>query len=101
MSQTELNFSMCKSANFDPNNTKKYLNNVKFTKKGWVATKICESDQNVEFRLKMRKMIKIWKLDRNMEFCGVFRVYKLNTIFGLVQQSGEWLFPEAVRADLI
>ena len=45
--KTELNFSMCKSVNFDPNNTKKYLNNVEFTKKRWVATKICESDQKV------------------------------------------------------
>ena len=34
--------------------------------------KICESDQNVEFRLKMIKMIKIWKLDRKMEFCSNF-----------------------------
>ena len=34
--------------------------------------KICEFDQNVEFRLKMRNAIKIWKLDRNMEFCSNF-----------------------------
>ena len=33
---------------------------------------ICESDQNVEFRLIMRKMIKMLKLDRNMEFCSNF-----------------------------
>ena len=72
-----------------------------------MATKICESDQNVEFRLKLRKMIKIWKLDRNVEFRSnfwlqiVIRVYKLSTTFGLVQQSLEWLFPDAVRAELI
>ena len=35
--------------------------------------KIRESDQNVEFRLKMRKMIKIWNLDRKMEFCSNFQ----------------------------
>ena len=35
--------------------------------------KICESDQNVEFRLKVRKMIKIWNSDRCIEFCSNFQ----------------------------
>ena len=35
--------------------------------------KICESDQNVEFRPNMRKMIQIWKFDRSMEFCSNFQ----------------------------
>ena len=49
--KTELNFSMCKSVNFDPNNTKKYFNNVKFTKKRWMATKICKiSNQKLHSR---------------------------------------------------
>ena len=42
--------------------------------------KICESDQNVGFRLKMMKMIKIWKLDRNMEFCSNFRLNRIWSI---------------------
>ena len=41
---------MCKSVNFDPNNTKKYLNNVKFTKKD-------------VWRLKSVNLIKTWNFD--------------------------------------
>ena len=44
-----------------------------FTAKISNMMKICESDQNVEFRLKVRKMIKIWNSDRNMEFCSNFQ----------------------------
>ena len=44
-----------------------------FTAKMSNVIEICESDQNVELRLKVRKMIKIWNSDRNMEFCSNFQ----------------------------
>ena len=64
--------------------------------------KICESDQNVEFRLKMINIIKIWKLDRNMEFCSNFwrtRIWSIWAqhkfhflIFSRIKNSAIWNF---------
>ena len=45
--KTELKFSMCKSVNFDPNNTKKYLNNVKYLNNSDFQSEILEFSQNL------------------------------------------------------
>ena len=44
------------------------------------TSKKTQQIQNVEFRLRMRKMIKIWKLDRNMEFCSNFGLNRIWSI---------------------
>ena len=70
---------MCKSVNFDPNNTKKYLKNVKFTKKRWMATKICKiSNQKLYSRTlswNIRMSTKRRNLEQRNEWwlkCGIF-----------------------------